>query len=114
MARARQLVVGDGRQAGVQMGPSIHEPQLAKVVEYVGIGQAEGARLVLGGARLTQGAHARGCFLEPTIFADVTRQMRIAREEIFGPVVSVIKVGSLDEAIAVANDVAYGLWAAIQ
>lgn len=112
-ARAAQLVVGDGRRLGVQMGPSIHEAQLAKVIEYVGIGQAEGARLVLGGSRLTTGDYARGCFHEPTIFADVTPTMRIAKEEIFGPVVSVLKVGSLDEAIAVANDVAYGLSAAI-
>ena len=113
VARARRLVVGDGRSGGVQMGPSIHEAQLQKVVEYVGIGQAEGARLVLGGTRLTDGAFANGCFHEPTIFADVTPSMRIAREEIFGPVVSVIKVRSLDEAIGVANDVAYGLSAAI-
>ena len=113
VARARELVVGDGRMAGVQMGPSIHDEQLAKVVEYVGIGEAEGARLVLGGRRLTDGAHAAGCFFAPTIFADVTPSMRIAREEIFGPVVSVIKVSTLDQAIDVANDVAYGLSAAI-
>jgi acyl-CoA reductase-like NAD-dependent aldehyde dehydrogenase len=112
-ARARQLVVGDGRRDGVQMGPSIHEEQLARVVEYVGIGQAEGARLVLGGQRLTEGPHAAGCFHAPTIFADVTPVMRIAREEIFGPVVSVIRIRSLEEAIAIANDVAYGLSAAI-
>jgi aldehyde dehydrogenase (NAD+) len=113
VARARQLVVGDGRAPGVQMGPSIHEQQLEKVIEYVQIGQDEGARLVLGGSRLSAGAHAAGCFHEATIFADVTPSMRIAREEIFGPVVSVIKVRTLDEAIAVANDVAYGLSAAI-
>jgi alpha-ketoglutaric semialdehyde dehydrogenase len=113
IARAGELVVGDGRRAGVQMGPSIHEQQLTRVMEYIGIGQAEGARLVLGGSRLSDGAYAAGCFHEPTIFADVTPSMRIAREEIFGPVVSVIKVRSLDEAIAVANDVAYGLSAAI-
>ena len=113
VARARQLVVGDGRRDGVQMGPSIHESQLEKVMDYVRIGTEEGARLALGGSRLADGPHARGWFHEPTIFADVTPGMRIAREEIFGPVVSVIKVRSLDEAIAVANDVAYGLSAAI-
>ena len=113
IARARQLVVGDGRAAGVQMGPSIHEAQLARVVEYVGIGQAEGARLALGGGRLGDGAHMHGWFHAPTIFADVTPTMRIAREEIFGPVVSVLRISSLDEAVAVANDVAYGLSAAI-
>ena len=68
---------------------------------------------MLGGSRLSAGRTRAGCFHEPTIFADVTPTMRIAREEIFGPVVSVIKVRSLDEAIAVANDVAYGLSAAI-
>src|SRR5688500_15739228 len=81
IARARQLVVGDGRAAGIQMGPSIHEAQLAKVVEYVGIGQDEGARLALGGNRLADGAHMHGWFHAPTIFADVTPAMRIAREE---------------------------------
>jgi aldehyde dehydrogenase (NAD+) len=113
VARARRIVVGDGRTGGVQMGPSIHGQQLEKVVDYVRIGQEEGARVALGGSRLGSGPHAHGWFHEPTILADVTPGMRIAREEIFGPVVSVIKVRSLDEAIAVANDVAYGLSAAI-
>ncbi len=113
VARTRELVVGDGRRSGVQMGPSIHEAQLARVIEYVGIGRQEGARLVLGGHRLADGELARGCFHQPTIFADVMPSMRIAREEIFGPVVSVIRISSLDEAVAVANDVAYGLSAAI-
>lgn len=111
--RAGRLVVGDGLQMETQMGPSIHEAQLAKVIEYVQIGQQEGARLVLGGSRLTGGAWGRGCFHQPTIFADVTPQMRIATEEIFGPVVSVMRCGSLAEGIDIANDVPYGLSAAI-
>lgn len=113
VARVRQVVVGDGLQAGVQMGPSISEAQLGKVIEYVGIGLREGARLALGGSRLTQGAFARGYFHEPTIFADVTPAMRIAREEIFGPVVSVLPCRDLAHGIELANDVAYGLSSAI-
>jgi acyl-CoA reductase-like NAD-dependent aldehyde dehydrogenase len=112
-ARAARLRVGDGLDPATEMGPSITAAQLGKVVEYVGIGRAEGARLVTGGQRLTAGPHAKGFFHEPTIFADVTPTMRIAREEIFGPVVSVLRCGSLDEAIDIANDVAYGLSAAI-
>jgi aldehyde dehydrogenase (NAD+) len=82
-------------------------------MEYVEIGKAEGATLATGGHRLDGGAYARGWFHEPTIFADVNPAMRIAREEIFGPVVSVLRCSSLDEAIAIGNDVAYGLSASI-
>jgi acyl-CoA reductase-like NAD-dependent aldehyde dehydrogenase len=111
--RVKALRVGDGVENGVQMGPSISESQLATVVQYVEIGKQEGATLVIGGHRLTNGAYARGWFHEPTIFADVTHQMRIAREEIFGPVVSVMRCRSLSEAIEIGNDVAYGLSASI-
>jgi len=113
VARAKALRVGDGREAGTQMGPSISEKQLQKVMSYVAIGQQEGASIACGGRRLTSGEHAKGFFHEPTIFTGVTPAMRIAREEIFGPVVSVIKCKSPDEAIAIANDVAYGLSASI-
>jgi aldehyde dehydrogenase (NAD+) len=95
------------------MGPSVSESQLQTVMKYVEIGKAEGARLVTGGHRLDSGAYARGWFHEPTIFADVSPSMRIAREEIFGPVVSVMRCSSLDEAITIGNDVAYGLSASI-
>ena len=111
--RVKTLRVGDGAVDRVQMGPSISEAQLATVMKYVEIGKQEGATLVVGGQRLTAGAYARGWFHEPTIFADVTRQMRIAREEIFGPVVSVMRCRSLSEAIDIGNDVAYGLSASI-
>jgi aldehyde dehydrogenase (NAD+) len=80
---------------------------------YVKIGQEEGARLATGGHRLSTADTKRGFFHEPTIFADVAPQMRIAREEIFGPVVSVVPCESLDEGITIANDVAYGLSASI-
>ena len=111
--RVRALRVGDGAADGVQMGPSISESQLATVMKYVEIGKQEGATLVIGGRRLAGGAHARGWFHEPTIFADATPSMRIAREEIFGPVVAVMRCRSLSEAIEIGNDVAYGLSASI-
>jgi alpha-ketoglutaric semialdehyde dehydrogenase len=111
--RARALRVGNGLDPATQMGPSVSEMQLQTVMKYVEIGKAEGARLVTGGHRLEGGPYARGWFHEPTIFADVTPNMRIAREEIFGPVVSVLRCRSLDEAIAIGNDVAYGLSASI-
>jgi alpha-ketoglutaric semialdehyde dehydrogenase len=113
VARARALNVGDGLDPRTEMGPSISAPQLAKVMEYVEVGQKEGAKLTTGGSRLTFGALAKGFFHEPTVFTDVAPGMRIAREEIFGPVVSVIPAGSLDEAIQIANDVDYGLSASI-
>ena len=113
VARARALRVGDGSRPETQVGPSISEKQLDKVMGYVRIGRAEGATLACGGRRLTDGAFARGHFHEPTIFTNVTPAMRIAREEIFGPVVSVLKCASLDEAIAIGNDVMYGLSASL-
>jgi aldehyde dehydrogenase (NAD+) len=113
VARAKALRVGDGSDPKMQMGPSISEKQLNKVISYVEIGQQEGARLACGGQRLNEGAHAKGYFHQPTVFVDVTPTMRIAREEIFGPVVSVLKCRSLDEAIAIGNDVEYGLSASL-
>ena len=111
--RVKALRVGDGAAEGVQMGPSISEAQLQTVMRYVEIGRQEGARLVVGGRRLDDGAYERGWFHEPTIFAGVASSMRIAREEIFGPVVAVMRCRSLAEAIDIGNDVAYGLSASI-
>jgi aldehyde dehydrogenase (NAD+) len=105
--------VGNGLDGRSEMGPSISDTQLRRVSDYIAIGQEEGARLVTGGQRLTGGSYDSGFFHQPTIFADVTPAMRIAREEIFGPVVSVLTCGSLEEAIGIANDVAYGLSASI-
>jgi aldehyde dehydrogenase (NAD+) len=82
-------------------------------MQYVEIGQQEGARLVTGGHRLDDAEHRRGWFHEPTVFADVQPQMRIAQEEIFGPVVAVMRCRSLEEAIAIGNNVDYGLSASI-
>jgi aldehyde dehydrogenase (NAD+) len=112
-ARARALRVGNGHDARTQLGPSVSEAQLQTVMRYVEIGLSEGATLVTGGHRLDSGDYARGWFHEPTIFSNVTPAMRIAREEIFGPVVSVLRCSSLEQAIAIGNDVAYGLSASI-
>ena len=111
--RARALRVGDGLDPRTQMGPAVSRGQLETVQRYVEIGRREGATLACGGRVLTEGTLARGCFHEPTVFADVDASMRIAQEEIFGPVVSVIPCKSLDEAVATGNNVQYGLSASI-
>lgn len=111
--RAEKLKVGNGLDESVEMGPSVNQGQLSTVRSYVEVGKSEGARLVVGGNPLSGGDLAHGYFHQPTIFADVTRNMRIAQEEIFGPVLSVINVDSLEEAIDVANDVPFGLSSAI-
>jgi len=111
--RAAALRVGAGLDPDTQMGPLVSEGQRDTVIKYVDIGRQEGATLVCGGHALTDGPYAKGHFLEPTIFADVAPSMRIAQEEIFGPVVSVIPCRSLDEAIEIGNNVQYGLSASI-
>jgi len=111
--RANALVVGNGLDEKNDMGPQINQMQLDKILDYVQIGRSEGARLVCGGSRLSTGDYGHGYFHQPTIFTDVQRNMRIAQEEIFGPVLSIIPIDSLDEAIDVANDVPYGLSSAI-
>jgi acyl-CoA reductase-like NAD-dependent aldehyde dehydrogenase len=113
VARAKSLKVGNGLKDDIDMGPSNSESQLETVMKYVKIGQDEGAMLATGGHRVDKGPHAKGYFHEPTVFADVDPKMRVAREEIFGPVVSVMRCASLDEAIAIANGVDYGLSASI-
>jgi aldehyde dehydrogenase (NAD+) len=108
--KARALRVGDGLEAGVEVGPLVNQKALDKVTRYVEIGRGEGATLAVGGGRA---ALDRGYFFTPTLFADVTVDMRIAREEIFGPVLSVIEVDSLEQAIQVNNGVPYGLSSSI-
>jgi acyl-CoA reductase-like NAD-dependent aldehyde dehydrogenase len=112
-ARAKALRVGNGLDPKTQMGPCINQSQLETVESYVKIGRDEGARLLCGGSRLGGAEHAKGYFHQPTIFADCSPKMRVATEEIFGPVVSVIPVSSLEEAIEVGNSVDYGLSASI-
>jgi alpha-ketoglutaric semialdehyde dehydrogenase len=111
--RVKSLRVGDGLDPATDMGPCINEEQLGKVTEYVAIGKTEDAKLMTGGHRLTDGPYANGWFHEPTVFADCDPRMRIAQEEIFGPVVAVIPIEGFDEAIEVANGVRYGLSASI-
>jgi alpha-ketoglutaric semialdehyde dehydrogenase len=111
--RARKLKVGNGLDPTVDMGPTINEQQLSTVMSYVEIGKKEGAKLLTGGHRLTTAEYAKGWFYEPTVFDDCDPNMRIAQEEIFGPVVSVIPVDSLEQGIEVANGVPYGLSASI-
>lgn len=109
VARAEALRLGDGRVAGTDVGPLVHEASREKVERYVEIGKAQGATLRTGGARATGGALDRGFFFQPTIFTGVTAGSRLEQEEIFGPVLSVIRVASADEAFTVNNDVRYGL-----
>ncbi|PYT15346.1 MAG: aldehyde dehydrogenase [Acidobacteria bacterium] len=111
--RAGSLKVGDGLDESVDVGPLINEAQLKKVMDYIQIGRDEGADPVLGGVRLTKNEYGRGFFFPPTVFTGVTRGMRIAREEIFGPVVCVLAADSLEDALEIANDSPYGLSSSI-
>lgn len=111
--RAGRLRLGDGLVEGVDVGPCVNEGQRKTVQDYVEIGLNEGARLVLGGAIPTTAGLEKGWFYAPTVFADVKAEHRIAREEIFGPVLSVIKVRTLDEAVNVLNNTIYGLSSSI-
>jgi len=112
-AAASRLKLGDGLKKETNMGPVINESQFNKVLRYIEIGKEEGANLILGGRAYQEGECSKGYFIEPTIFSEVTPEMRIAREEIFGPVVSVIKVEDLEDAIRIANGTPYGLSSAL-
>ncbi|MCU0633970.1 MAG: aldehyde dehydrogenase family protein [Gemmatimonadaceae bacterium] len=109
VARTKTLRLGDGRVAGTDVGPLIHEVSRQNVERYVEIGRAAGATIETGGARATAGDLAHGTFFEPTIFTGVTAGSRLEQEEIFGPVLSVIRVADADEAFRVNNGVKYGL-----
>ncbi len=112
VAKARTITVGSPLDRATKMGPLVSREQFDRVREYQDIGKRE-ARLALGGGRLTGGDFDRGYFVEPTIFADVNNSARIAREEIFGPVASVIPFDDEREALRIANDTYYGLAAAV-
>jgi acyl-CoA reductase-like NAD-dependent aldehyde dehydrogenase len=109
LERSRDLRLGSGFDSATEMGPVVSAEQLERVQRYVAIGRDEGAELVLGGERHGD----TGFFHEPTVFTGVRNDMRIAREEIFGPVMSVLTFGSEDEAYAIANDTDYGLAAGV-
>lgn len=112
-ARARAFRLGDGSKPETDIGPSVDERQLNTVLQYINIGREDGASLICGGRRATGNGLENGYFIEPTVFDKVTPDMRIAREEIFGPVLAVLRVRDFDEAIAVANDSDYGLSSSI-
>ena len=106
---ARTLKVGDGLDPDTQIGPLINRRQLDRVTGYIDLGGREGARTVTGGRRLTEGAYADGFFVEPTVLAEVTNDMKVARDEIFGPVVCAIPFDTFEEAAAIANATSFGL-----
>jgi aldehyde dehydrogenase (NAD+) len=109
----KKLRLGDGLKPNVDVGPCVNEGQQRTVDEYVKIATDEGAQVLAGGKAAKQGDLGKGWFYEPTVLGGVTRNMRVAREEIFGPVLSVIKVKSLEEAIDISNDTTYGLSSSI-
>jgi aldehyde dehydrogenase (NAD+) len=112
-ARAASLVVGNGLDPKTNVGPSVDDKQLDTVLDYIGIAKSEGAKLVAGGARLKDGGLDRGFFVAPTIFDEVDANMRVAQEEIFGPVLSVIRAPNTRSALEIANGVRFGLSASI-
>ncbi|MGQ0550319.1 MAG: aldehyde dehydrogenase family protein [Armatimonadota bacterium] len=112
-SRASRLRVGDGLDLATEMGPLVSAAQRERVERFVEVGRGEGARVVLGGARLAPRGFEGGFFYPPTVLEGVRPQMRVAQEEIFGPVVAVLETASLDEAIEITNGVRYGLSASI-
>src|SRR5215510_3564319 len=111
--RAQSIRIGDGMDPQTEIGPSVDENQFNTVLEYLNIGREDGATLICGGERATGNGLDKGYFVQPTVFDHVTSDMRIAREEIFGPVLSVMRVKDFDQAIQVANDTEYGLCSSI-
>jgi len=111
--RAQSMRIGDGMDPNTEMGPSVDEDQFNTVIEYLNIGREDGATMVCGGERATGNGLDKGYFVKPTVFDHVTPDMRIAREEIFGPVLSVLRVKDFEEAMQVANDTEFGLSSSI-
>lgn len=113
VARAKAMRVGSGLESGIDVGPSINAPHADRVVSEVAAAADAGARVLTGGMRLTDGALARGHFVAPTVLGDVTPQMSIAQNEVFGPVVALLPADDFEHALSLANDVRFGLSAAI-
>jgi len=107
--RVGKMKVGSGLDPEVELAPVINEKQKERVLEYIKVGKKEGAIVLTGGSELTGGDYERGNFIAPTVFDEMTPRMRIAREEIFGPVTGIVTTNSVDEAIAIANSTEYGL-----
>ena len=113
VARAKKLKVGNGLDESVEVGPQVNAAQIETSQKYVEIALREGAEILCGGHALTGGAYAHGTFFEPTVLAAVTPRMRIAREEVFGPVVSLLEFDTFEEAVEIANSIDYGLSTAL-
>jgi len=111
--RTKKLVVGPGKYWETDMGPMVSEAQRKITEDYIKIGKDEGAKLGLGGGRPKGKEFDNGFFVEPTVFTDVDQSMTIAKEEIFGPVVAIMKFSTIEEAIDISNDVIYGLWSSV-
>ena len=109
VAAAEKLQIGNGLDEKVDMGPLVNRGRVQAVHQYTQVGQQEGAKLLTGGAPLNNGDYSQGAFYKPTVFSDVSPDMRIAREEVFGPFVSILPVASYEEAVQVANATEYGL-----
>jgi len=113
ISKTRALKVGNGLEPGVQVGPAVDQNQLETDLKYIEIAKQEGAKLLCGGRHLTGGAYDKGYFIEPTLFAGVTPEMRIAQEEVFGPVLALMVANDFDDAMRLANCVQFGLSASI-
>ena len=109
----KEIVVGDGSDERVKMGPVCGKRQYETILEFIRLGRMQGARVVTGGRALTDGQYAKGWFIEPTVFADISPELVIAKEEIFGPVLVVLKANDVSDAIHLANDTRYGLASSI-
>jgi aldehyde dehydrogenase (NAD+) len=112
--RTKKLKVGNGMEAGIDIGPAVDEGQLNTNLKYMDIGRKESGNLKIGGNRLSGGAYDKGYFCEPTIFADVEEKMTLAQEEVFGPVLAVLPAKNFDHAMEIANNIPFGLSASIQ
>jgi acyl-CoA reductase-like NAD-dependent aldehyde dehydrogenase len=113
VARAKALRVGNGLEDGMEMGPQINQQQIDTSTRYAKVAQEEGAALLQGGATLSTGTHGKGHFFAPTVFGKVKPKMRIAQEEVFGPVLSIIECDGIEDSINIANGIEYGLSTAL-
>jgi acyl-CoA reductase-like NAD-dependent aldehyde dehydrogenase len=112
--RTKKLKIGDGMQPGIEIGPCVDQGQMETDLRYIEIGRKESGEPLCGGRRLTDGAFAKGYFVEPTVFADVKEDHTIAREEIFGPVLAIMRAGNFEDAMRIANNIPFGLSSSIQ
>lgn len=112
--RTQRLKVGDGMEPGIEIGPAVDQGALDTILRYIDVGKKEGGAPRCGGNRLTGCGYDKGYFVEPTVFADVTEEMTIAKEEIFGPVLAVMRARDFDDAMRIANNTPFGLSASIQ